>query len=444
MKKTLYGTTAIVALGLAVVAANPASAQAPAQGFSSTNFQFTIGGLARGYVGGISQTQVGAPTAANTAVPVVAAGGSLQSFDVQRDFRLDITAAANLPNGIRVSAVSQIIPLFGPYTGGAAAANTGAGMESSFRRNWVAAQSAFGEIRIGTLDNAAFQMVQRSMDAFTGGSVANAGKAIGDMVARPHAFNLDDSGLGATNMRLYDRSSDKIAYFTPRIEGFQLGANYTPEASRDRQAMATGNGGVYQRGWSVAGNYVNTFDGVGVRASAGYVKWNAARNNVTGGATAPDPSTWGFGLGVTYMGFDLGGSFARYRNVMSQPGTAPLRLEAGGFAAATNTNRFIADGRAFELGLGYTMGPARMSINYMNGEMGNLANAPVNTAVVALTTPGKEKLQGYALNGSYTMGPGVNVEASLFHVRATGAFTSANVQNTQKATGLLTGLILSF
>ena len=69
MKKTLYGTTAIVALGLAIVAANPASAQAPAQGFSSTNFQFTVGGIARGFVGGVSQSQVGSYTANGTATP---------------------------------------------------------------------------------------------------------------------------------------------------------------------------------------------------------------------------------------------------------------------------------------------------------------------------------------------------------------------------------------
>ncbi|MCA3245672.1 MAG: porin [Azospirillum sp.] len=442
MKKTLYGTTAIVALGLAIVAAAPASAQAPAQGFSSTNFQFTVGGLARGFVGGVSQTQIGAATAANNAAPAVAAGGNLQSFDIQRDYRLDLTARSTLPNGMVASAVVQIQPNSGPYTG--AGGTAGAGIESQFRRNWVALQSAFGEVRIGALDNAAMQMTQRSMDAFTAGSTTNAGKALNDYTVRPNVFGTDDA-IGATNMRMYDRSADKIAYFTPRIEGFQLGANYTPEASKDRNSgLATGTGGVLQRGYAFAGNYVNTFGGLGVRASAGYVQWKNPRNNVTGGADGSDLSVWGLGGGVTYMGFDFGGSYAQYDNMMSQPGANPLRLDAAGTAGATGVARFMADIRVFELGLGYTMGPARMSINYMNGESGTVKNANTTTAVTALTNAGKDKLHTYSVSGAYTMGPGVNLEATVFHVRATGPFTSVNVQNVQKATGLLTGLILTF
>ncbi|MCA3266971.1 MAG: porin [Azospirillum sp.] len=446
MKKTLYGTTAIVALGLAIVAAAPASAQAPAQGFSSTNFQFTVGGLARGFVGGVSQTQIGAATAANNAAPAVAAGGNLQSFDIQRDYRLDLTARSTLPNGMVASAVVQIQPNSGPYNGNggaAATANSGTGIESQFRRNWVALQSAFGEVRIGALDNVTFQMQQRSMDAFTAGSVTNAGKAVNDYTVRPNVFNTDD--ILNTQLRMYDRSADKIAYFTPRIEGFQLGANYTPEASKDRNSgLATGTGGVLQRGYAFSGNYVNTFGGLGVRASAGYVAWKMPRNNVPGGANGSDPSAWNIGGGVTYMGFDFGGSYAQLDDVMTQPSANPLRLDAAGTAGATGVARFMADARVFELGLGYTMGPARMSLNYFNAETGTIKNANTTTAVTTLTNAGKDKLHGYAVSGAYTMGPGVNLEATVFHVRATGPFTSVNVQNVQKATGLLTGLILTF
>jgi outer membrane protein OmpU len=442
MKKTLYGTTAIVALGLAIVAAAPASAQAPAQGFSSTNFQFTIGGLARGFVGGVSQTQIGAATAANNAAPAVAAGGNLQSFDVQTDYRLDFTASASLPNGMRAIAVAQLQPLSGPYTGGAGVVGTGE--ESPLRRNWVALQGSFGEMRVGATDNVANTMVQRSMDAFTAGATTNAGKGLNDYTTRPNVFGTDDV-IGSTAMRFYDRSAEKVAYFTPRIEGFQLGANYTPEASKNRNSgLATGTGGVYQRGYGVAGNYVNTLGGIGVRASAQYLSWTSARNNVTGGATPSDPSAYGFGLGATYMGFDLGGSFVQNRDIMSQPSNGVNRLDLNGVAAATNVARFMADVRVFELGLGYTTGPIKVSINYMNGESDTVKNANNVTAVTALTSAGKDKLHTYSVSGAYTMGPGVNLEATVFHVRATGPFTSVNVQNTQKATGVLTGLILTF
>lgn len=431
MKKTLYGTTAIVALGLAIVAAAPASAQAPAQGFSSTNFQFTVGGLARGYVGGLSQhDNVATWTAANTAAPTLGQAGATQRMDVQRDWRLDLTAAANLPNGMRATTVVQLQNL--------SVAQGSTFTESYIRRNWVALSGGFGDVRIGSLDNAAFQMAQGAMDAFTAGS-ARTGK-IYDYIQTANVFGRDDTALGATNnIRLYDRSSEKIAYFTPRIEGFQLGVNYTPEASKDKNsALATSAGGVYQRGYSAALNYVNTFSGVGVRASAGYVKWNAPVN--TTGSTPSDANAWGLGAGVTYMGFDLGGSYGKYNDVLSAG-----RID-GGAAIASLTNRFIGNGSSYEIGAGYSTGPVRVSLNWFAGEMKNIQNVAATGAAVALTSAGTDKLQTIALNGAYILGPGVNLEASLFNSRSTAPFSStvANVRNKQDATGIVTGIILSF
>jgi hypothetical protein len=432
MKKTLYGTTAIVALGLAIVAAAPASAQAPAAGFSSTNFQFTVGGLARGFVGGTSQhDNVATWTANNAANPTVGQAGATQRFDVQRDWRLDLTAAANLPNGMRATTVVQLQNL--------SVAQGSTFTESYIRRNWVALSGGFGDVRIGSIDPVTMQMAQGAMDAFTAGS-AKTGK-IYDYMQTANVFGRDDTALGATNnIRLFDRSSEKIAYFTPRIEGFQLGVNYTPEASKDKNsALATSAGGVYNRGYAAAVNYVNTFSGVGVRASASYIKWNAPINAANGGVTPPDASAFGFGLGMNYMGFDLGGSYGNYSDVMSAG-----RVD-GGAAVATLTNRFIGDGSSYEIGLGYSTGPVRVSLNWFAGEMKSIKNVAATGAAAALTA-GTDKLQTIALNGAYILGPGVNLEASLFNSRSTAPFTSAvaNVRNKQDATGIVTGIILSF
>jgi outer membrane protein OmpU len=432
MKKTLYGTTAIVALGLAIVAAAPASAQAPAAGFSSTNFQFTVGGLARGYVGGTSMhDNVATWTANNGANPTVGQAGATQRFDVQRDWRLDLTAAANLPNGMRATTVVQLQNL--SVAGGSTFT------ESYIRRNWVALSGGFGDVRIGSIDPVTMQMAQGAMDAFTAGS-AKTGK-IYDYMQTANVFGRDDTALGATNnIRLFDRSSEKIAYFTPRIEGFQLGVNYTPEASKDKNsALATSAGGVYNRGYAAAVNYVNTFSGVGVRASASYIKWNAPINAANGGVDPSDASAWGLGAGFTYMGFDLGGSYGNYSDVMSAG-----RVD-GGAAIATITNRFIGDGSSYEIGLGYSTGPVRVSLNWFAGEMKSIKNVAATGAAAALTA-GTDKLQTIALNGAYILGPGVNLEASLFNSRSTAPFTSAvaNVRNKQDATGIVTGIILSF
>lgn len=434
MKKTLYGTTAIVALGLAIVAAAPASAQAPAQGFSSTNFQFTVGGLARGYVGGLSQhDNVATWTSGGTGAPTVGQAGATQRFDVQRDWRLDLTAAANLPNGMRATTVVQLQNL-------SVAQTATVYSESYIRRNWVALSGGFGDVRIGSIDPVTMQMAQGAFDAFTAGS-AKTGK-IYDYMQTANVFGRDDTALGATNnIRLYDRSSEKIAYFTPRIEGFQLGVNYTPEASKDKNsALATSAGGVYNRGYAAALNYVNTFSGVGVRGSASYIKWNAPINAANGGVDPKDASAWGLGLGFTYMGFDLGGSYGNYSDVMSAG-----RID-GASGIASLSNRFIGDGSSYELGLGYSTGPVRVSLNWFAGEMKSIKSVAASGVVTTIANTGNDKLQTIALNGAYILGPGVNLEASLFNSRSTAPFSStvANVRNKQDATGIVTGIILSF
>ncbi len=433
MKKTLYGTTAIVALGLAIVAAAPASAQAPAQGFSSTNFQFTVGGLARGYVGGVSaHDNVANWTSNGAAAPTAGQQGATQRFDVQRDWRLDLTAAANLPNGMRATTVVQLQNL--------SVAQGSTFTESYIRRNWVALSGGFGDVRVGSIDPVTMQMAQGAMDAFTAGS-AKTGK-IYDYMQTANVFGRDDTALGATNnIRLFDRSSEKIAYFTPRIEGFQLGVNYTPEASKDKNsALATSAGGVYNRGYAAAVNYVNTFSGVGVRGSASYIKWNAPINAANGGVDPSDASAWGLGLGVTYMGFDVGGSYGNYSDVMSAG-----RID-GGAAIAGLSNRFIGDGSSYEIGLGYSTGPVRVSLNWFAGEMKSVKSVAASGVVTTIAGTGNDKLQTIALNGAYILGPGVNLEASLFNSRSTAPFSSAvaNVRNKQDATGIVTGIILSF
>ncbi len=435
MKKTLYGTTAIVAMGLAIVAAAPASAQAPAQGFSSTNFQFTVGGLGRGFVGGASQSDV--------------QSGARQRFDIQKDWRLDFTGRATLSNGLTVGATAQITQP-GEH-GFQAAATTALATATSvtnfradpwLRRNWVFVQSNFGLLQIGAVDNAAFQMHQADMDAFTAGSVRT-GK-IYDFLTYTTSPGRDDSAFGATNLRVFDRSSEKIAYFTPRIEGFQLGLNYTPEASMDRNSsVPVSSGGGYQRGYAAGLNYINTFSGVGVRASAGYLTWETPNNVATAvAATKKNPTAYSAGLGFTYMGFDIGGSWAQTDNLLNLGRGTYSNTPAQGNQA---TNVLTLDGSAYSAGLGYTTGPVRVSLNWFSGKTDS-RNYNIATGVTANQTGqrGDDKLQGIALNGAYTMGPGVTVEASLFNIRHTSAVTSTNVTTDQKATGLITGLILAF
>ncbi len=93
--------------------------------------------------------------------------------------------------------------------------------------------------------------------------------------------------IGKTNTTAATQfgDSDKITYFTPRFEGFQLGASYIPDGDSE-----TGQHSVYDptlgedglnRGFSVGANFVRKFGGVNVAFSAGYEKGS------TSGSVAP-------------------------------------------------------------------------------------------------------------------------------------------------------------
>jgi outer membrane protein OmpU len=465
MKKTLYGTTAIVALGLAIVAANPASAQAPASGFSSTNFQFTVGGYARGFVGSVANKLENNPfggaifrgqTAGNNNDTISVGGINNGGIDQQQDFRLDLTARANLPNGMAAGMTAQMmVPNSGPAQGGSP---TGTAGDSFLRRQWVFLSTAFGQVEMGSIDAVITRMYAGPFDAFTAGGIASmGGGAISNFAFSPLKSGQSDTPIAGTQVRFWDRSANKIAYVSPRIEGFQLGLNYTPESSNFREStFLTGvfqaaTGGIaayggYQAGFSAALNYTNSFSGFDVRGYGGYQSWQAPTIGALRGLK--DPKVYAFGAGVRYMGFDLGASYANFKDgANTARGTF---MNVGGFS--TTNALYSVDGTAWDVGVGYIFGPAAVSLTYVDAK--NSAGAVnVATGVVTPQNFGDDKKQAIALSGRYTLGPGVNVEATGFWQKLTAGnglnaaqTTGGNVDQARvaKSQGVVTGLILTF
>jgi len=144
------------------------------------------------------------------------------------------------------------------------------------------------------------------------------------------------------------------------------------------------------------------------------------------------------------MGFDLGGSYANlsnYRN-FNNGGTSQV---ASTITALTSLRTI--DGYAFEAGLGYKTGPIGVSLNYFYSENDNstFTAAGVETAQAF----GKDKREGVAVAGAYTLAPGVNVEATVFSYKLTDGATAdaaANFNSNRETTttAVITGLVLSF
>jgi len=416
MKKFLFGTTALAAVGFAVLAAAPANAQtAPAPGFRS-NGGFTVGisGYARQYVG-TAQTKNANP--ANTDGVI----------DQHSDWRPIFNFAMPLPNGMTAGAVLQINPL----------ANTtnNAGVS---RRQWSFLSGGFGQVQLGQHDAAGVQMHVGSAEMFTGGTVKNGGK-IFDFISGPSGNIATSNTSGTTNPDALESRSNKISYFSPRFQGFQIGGSYTPETSYDRNGVIANSTG-YRNNWNIGANYLDTLGGVGVRAYGSYLQMGGdhkyALTNVQANSMK-DAKHFGLGLGVQYMGFDLGGSWGKIKDgVINTVGNTTT-------AAALGTVGM--DGTAIEAGLSYTFGVFGVGYNYFVGKN----DAHTFTATGITPQPhGEDKRTGHSLSGRYVMGPGVNLEAIVFQVKQkTGLLlpTTGNVNDRQtKSTGAVTALILAF
>jgi hypothetical protein len=431
-KNWLFGTTA-----LALAASFGAIAPANAQAFKTNNSEVTIGGYSRGFVGGVSADR----TTAN-----------FQGADVQVDHRIDFTARFATANGMQALGVIQIQD---QGRGSFSTADNRLLIDSVFRRAYAGIGGAFGQIRVGRDDNASQQTFVGSFDAFTAGS-ARLGKIYDFLGGSPLTASVDDTGLGSTSIRLYDRQSEKVVYISPRIEGFQLVGSWTPEVAAGRNSeQPNANGQTYINGLSAGLNFTRPIGGVAVSAYGTYYRWTATNAAGTSGATSaafklPDPSAYGFGLNAVWQGIQVGGSYTKYTDVVGNLArgsyTATDTIGTTGLGATTV---ILGDSRGFEGGIGYIFGPASVSLNYFNGEA-DTDRASRSNGVKSAAPLGKDERSALALNGAYTLAPGVSVQLSLFTLKQKGGYNSSfssvanGVKTEQKATGAVSALVLAF
>jgi outer membrane protein OmpU len=418
MKKILLGTTALVVAAVAAASAPAIAQTAPAAGVTTTSgFAVTIGGYARQYVSYVNQTNT-APALKNNSV------------DQNSDNRLILSFRQALPSGMSAGAVWQINPN----------ASTAIG-NSITRRMWSFAEGQFGQVQLGGADSVVAQSLVTSFEAFTGGFVVGDSTSVKNSTTRAGVLLLTGDGAPASATDV-DGIANKIVYYTPRIEGFQVGFNYTPEAAY-RQGVPTSNV-QYLNGWAAVATYVNTIAGVAVRSSVGYLTWDKpshvgltdavrASNNAT-------PKLWNAGLGLRYMGFDLGGSYSNLKDFRNA--TNGTTTTAGALGTRT------VDGNVWDIGLGYIFGPASVSINYTEATN---EDAAFSAAGVKTVQAGDDKAKIVGISGSYTLAPGVTANVGAFTAKysegTTNTGANANLFGTAQsstATGVVTGLTLAF
>ena len=233
-------------------------------------------------------------------------------------------------------------------------------------------------------------------NANVGGAAAAAGGGVGTSAG---------AGNGSRGC-----DQQRITYFTPRMAGFQLGASFTPNMIAE-----DGNGFNDQRLARTNGvhgnlNYVNSFDGLDVRASAGITKVGGVANGSTVAVAAQelnDYTDYALGLQVGMGNFLVGGSY----RVIDARGAAE-------------------NGYGYAVGAMYVAGPLAVGISHLSSKVDGAAAA------------GSDELTQNMITGSYQIGPGVFLIGALFNIDWKDETTVA--ANNNKGTGAIGGIHLRF
>lgn len=450
MKKQLLASTALVAASLLSAgyqaqaqtafsqpASQPATSQnippfgASAPASSPPRFVIRFGGFVTGWVGGAWQDDVG-PTSVNGLSVTTGASNTAVTnnaravtANVHSYSRLNIRADINLDNGFTPGYFVEW---------DTSVNNTRQALVT--RRAFGFVESArFGTIQIGDATASWGQMEYREPDVYRGYTA----QLLTGTLLQNSVLNPSGSGFGTTmgapdNGLLGSSRRNLISYYTPRIEGFQIGAHFAPQVQQNNAvqgstiALENGTNAIARNEWGIAANFVRTFDpGIVVRAIVGYSKAYAPDSagfgslsgqcggtGVGGGGACPDPSFLFVGGQIGYAGFTIGGSYGRMRNgrVTGNSGQN-ISSNLGAIGYPNNT---VMDGYNWTVGGTYQYGPWGVGVNYMRGYNSDCSTS----ALVAGACGARDRMTVIGVNGSYQLGPGVYAELAFFHGKITG------------------------
>jgi hypothetical protein len=351
MKKSLLATTALAALG-AVAVASPASAK------------FEVG------VSGYMEQWFGYSDNSNSAQP------NSDVFDQISDAEFNIDFKQTLDNGLTIGGQIQV-------EGQQQAEAVGDEIDEQY----IYIDGAFGRFLIGSENGAPYLMhygVKSNGVGLDEGDVNNwiAGST---------------GSLRITNATtLIDNDQNKISYFSPRVNGFQIGATFQPDADDINARVPSAGGaeadGSRDNGFGLGANYVTAVADMSVKASVGYAD--------AGGTLGGQETALSMGLQLGFGGFTASFAYGEHEN-----DNAPV------------------DRNTFGVSVAYNAGPAGVSIGYVRGEESD------------------DDLQqdAFEFGASYSVGPGVTAKGSIYYMDAVDAGNSV-----ADGVAVVGGLALSF
>ncbi len=329
MKKSLYGSTALVAAGAigAVPAAAEEGVQVGVSGYLNTHFGFV----------GINEDGGDPRDFGNTA----------QITDGEVHFKGNTTLDNGITFGVQIELESQAT-------------------NDQIDENYAYVEGSFGRVVIGGENQAAYQMHYAAPSV---GQPLNSGWQTA-WIPAPVSFDTSFRRPSLSTYVDFGNDEHSVTYYTPRFSGFQFGASYVPAVAGngDGQNRPADRNSQLSDMWAVGANYVQSFDGIDVAVSGGLTGATAVKNT-----NDDDPLMFNVGLNLGFGGFTVGGSYAEEFNDNNPNegwgasagisyATGPWSVGIDGFMSESNGTSVVNGGskqklKSGQIGVGYQVGP---------------------------------------------------------------------------------------
>ena len=308
MKKLLFGTTALIAAGAFVGAA-----QAADDDMMAGPVTVGIAGYTTGAVGFASDTDD--------------ATRGQQIFNV---FEFGVSGSTTLDNGITVAVSAQV----GRSSGGDTAGSSGTDIDE----HHTTLSGSFGSLRIGRTESAAFNA-----------TVAAPGAGIGGMIGANYSWFTVAVPAVNTYSGIGVEDAMKVVYTTPNFNGLTIGASYAPN---DSDASFTGRSTAGMGEHTAVGMTYSTdfMDGGSVSLGAGY-------EMAADGGAGDDPSATRAGINISVDQISFGGSMYDHNADGMQYDVGASWTEGATELGFQYGNNEASDAGSTYAHLTYTLGP---------------------------------------------------------------------------------------
>lgn len=214
------------------------------------------------------------------------------------------------------------------------------------------------------------------------------------------ANTIEDANM-STKIEHISSDANKVSYFTPRLNGLQLGVSFAPnndDADGGESNFEEIEAGTQEDIIEFSVNYKMRMKN-GTRVKLGYTQVEGS--TVGGGA---DPESYGYGAQIAYDNYVFGVNQTTYENLRAIPAVSEVDSEYAGSTEIETTNIAVA----------YKIGATKFGIGFTDSEE-------------ILEAGGKVDYEELMIGGSTKLADGVSVGYYYQDTEATRGNASADV-----------------